>query len=183
MINSTTKNMPIFIIRLHGAKTFSWSISMWQRCGLESCDLDSSHKFDDFRLDFTKSKHKLDLDLDTNDSCLHSYLSLLTWQYLIPSPKPGDEKVCYFKSVPRISLRPLISWTLQLLSRHLNPQIHLVWTNLTASNQVAGKNREKLHYVTERQLENMIPKIILFAYKNYVVVNKKWIALCKTVED
>lgn len=36
------------------------------------------------------------------------------------------------------------------------------------------------HYITECQLEKMIPKIILFKYRNHAVVNKKQIAVCKT---
>ena len=59
----------------------SWSSAVWTH------DLELNHKFDDFSLDL-----QLDLDLNASDLRLHLDLSLLTWKYLIPSPRPKDLK-------------------------------------------------------------------------------------------
>lgn len=55
-----------------------------------------SHTFDDFRLDFTKSKK-------TNFNSNNLYFSLLTWKYLIPSSELEGYKECYLISVPQIN--------------------------------------------------------------------------------
>ena len=65
-----------------------------QKCGLESHDLDSSHKYDELQLDF---------DFNTNDSSLDLDLSLMTRPDLIPSPSPNIKNDAIKKSVQRIN--------------------------------------------------------------------------------
>lgn len=62
---------------------FVWNL-IHQRCGLKSHD-----KYDDFRLNLTKSKKDLQLDFNTNGSWRPMDLSLFTQNDLIPSPRPN----------------------------------------------------------------------------------------------
>ncbi len=54
----------------------------------------------------------------------------------------------------------------------LIPQNQFVWTSSTTSIQVAERNQLEVRTDTEFQLNKIGPKIILFVYKDYMVVNK-----------
>lgn len=95
-------------------------------------------------------------------------------------------KKCYLKSVSLYLLNQLTLTLLLPSSRQLISQIYFVWTNLTASSQVAGVNHEE-HYNSIITLRCSVSvgkkkdtKVISFTYHEYAIVNKKQISVCKT---
>ncbi len=88
--------------------------------------LDSSHKFDDFRLNKIITDLQLDLDFNTSDSWLHVDSSLLTWKYLrlkcmlFKKWATSQYNSLHFLSQLRLTLFFTLSW-------HFIPKIHFVW--------------------------------------------------------
>ena len=90
---------------------------------------------------------------------------------LIPSPSPNIKN-----DAIKISVQSINSSFNRLKFESDSSQ-----SNCASGEKVArGSAEERRRVNSDGALGKMIPRIIIFGYKDYAVVNKKWIATCKT---
>ena len=133
---------------------------MWTRVTWLWLESDSSHKYDYLQLDF---------DFNINDSWLNLDLRPLTRLDLIP-PKPKYLKWCYKKSVPRINS----SFNRLQFESDSSQSNCASWEKV-----VRGSAGECRRVNSDGALGKMIPKCIIFGYKDNAVSTKNGLQLAK----
>ena len=128
-----------------------------QRCGLESHDLDSSHKYDDLQLDF---------DFNTNNSCFKLDSSPLTWTDLIPSPRLSIKNDA-IKKVCSASTLHLTDYSL----------------NRTAANQIVPAEKKLCGWIQMEPLERWYPKLLFSDIKTTLYQQKTYCNLQNMREE
>lgn len=150
-------------LTLPSLELWSKTSELWTRVTWLGLKSDSSHKYDDLQLDF---------DFNTNDLWLDLDLSLMTRPDLIPSPSPNIKHYAIKKSVQRINSS----------FNGLQFESDSSQSNCASWEKVVRGSAEECRRVnSDGALGKMIPKIIIFGYKDDTISTKNGLQLAKHV--